>query len=210
MADIGPSSPEEVLREGAARAFQNASSYFKEAGVLQEEGSLGHALALLLWATEEFSKAEMLTVLVEGVREVPDWAAAGKWGYLRLTSPPRRMWHHRDKFWYFRNYLALAGLLTRKLGRSRARQYCGVEVYDAVPTSIEWLLMAREAGLYVDYHGEGVGWTSPLDLRQPMGFEVIEHVRAYGGWVRKALREGWSKRVDSILPEVKPILEGGP
>ncbi len=205
--DIGTLSPEQ-LQDGAEKAFRNGSCYLKEAELVHQVGSPDHAVALLLCATEEFSKAEMLTVLGEGIKEVPDSTATWKRGYLRFTSPPRRMWHHRDKFWYFRNYVALGGLLRQRIGAAKSRKYCHMVIHDSSPTTIDWLLGVREAGFYVDYVGEGV-WMSPLDLTQPMGFEVIDYVRGYGRWVRNARKEGWSKNSEAILAEVKAVLGPG-
>ena len=144
----------EKLEKGVKLCFKNARRLNKDANLLIDNGSYGHALFFLITSIEEVSKAFM-------------------YASSRLESQKieelKEVYSHGAKFGY---YLAfLLGQLMVLHGKIE-EEYVGkpLDVDDffilgeAVSSNVEDMLASREWSLYVDFADEE--WFSPFDIER--------------------------------------------
>lgn len=129
--------PLKRLAEGIRLCTKNIEQLLKDASVLYERGSYGHAQALAILAMEEYAKKIVLVA--------------------RKTHPDRFQNNIRRAFWDhdFKLQLAL-DMLIKEFPDAPSDDQAARTVMDSAGR----LLSLKEASLYVDYDSES-GWFDP-------------------------------------------------
>lgn len=187
-------TPTKKLEKGVKLCLKNARRLIKDANLLIDNGSYGHALFFVITSLEEVSKAFMYTS-------------------SRLESQKieelKEVYHHDIKYVY---YLAfLLGQLIEIYGKT-AEKYEGkpLDIDDFFTlgedliSSVEEMLALREWSLYVDFKDEE--WFSPFDIKRKDVTTIIAFAEIFIKNIER-LCEILLKTPSNILTQLKEYIE---
>lgn len=182
------------LKKGVKLCLKNARSLIKDANLLIDNGSYGHALFFVFTSLEEVSKAFMYTC-------------------TRLESQKieelKEVYHHDIKYGYYLAFL-LIDLIARagKTGKKYEGKPLDVDDFrklgEDLSSSIEEMLAFRELSLYVDFEDEE--WFSPFDIKHKDVTTMIAFAENYIKYV-EWLCEIFLKTPSDMLTQLKEYIE---
>ena len=183
------------LENGVKLCLKNARRLIKDANLLIDNGSYGHALFFVCTSLEEISKAFM-------------------YAFSRLESQKieemKEVRNHDIKYLYY-----LAFLLTDRM-RAHAeeigKKYQGkpldvddfVKFYQDLSSSVKQMLVLREWSLYVDFKDKE--WLSPFDVKREDATTMIAFAENYIKYV-EWLCEIFLKTPSDMLTQLKEYIE---